>query len=711
MRRIAVAFILLQSAISLTLAQAKPEILSDVNLSVHTHDAQTTFRIGKVIPLELSFTSSVENKYQLDMATYDRSGRLNEESFSVEPQAGWVDPLDLYFRSFGGFMGGGIRGMEVLSAKPVIVYLELNEWVRFDKPGEYRIKVSSSRVMPFDRALGRNTTVVSNELMLTIIDATPDWQQQTLKSALTVLNGSPGGWELPVGRDSQRDAIKALRYLGTADAAREMAHHVQLPDCRLGLAGSPARAAGLEEMKGLLTDPNIAVDGNFLTTMSVLALPDGPGERWKERTELENGFRQQLISVLQLKQNAALATSAKAILESSGTLTTEMRESLTKALIANFDNLTVQQQSEFIQYRLKGLDREILLPLLRKVAQRYKDFSELRESNAWDFNRASASALQQWYAIAPDDARPAVLQEILRPKPRFGADVLGILPDKELPEQVQSLVASLKGNDNLDVAENKASLIERYAGAPMESEILSYLDPHLGKWACAIQDPLLAWLLKVDPEQARPRLETAMTTRENTGCFKYMLVNIGKLQHSTILEEMAIKALNDPDVELVGNAAEYLGNYGTAAAEDALWMRLAAWHDRWAGHESDLNRTPFEMGVGQRMLQALACGQGWMTSEAQLRTLITLAVGEPQIQQANGFFSMWQNRPFNISLFPKGQFEIAQYHPRSLDLAKAKLLQFPKGSEFHFSVTPQDDEADALRQLSTFAVQHGFVVR
>jgi hypothetical protein len=58
------------------------------------------------------FTSNAQNKYQLDMASYDRSGRLNEESFAVKPEAGWEDPLYLYFHAHQAFIGGGLRDLK-----------------------------------------------------------------------------------------------------------------------------------------------------------------------------------------------------------------------------------------------------------------------------------------------------------------------------------------------------------------------------------------------------------------------------------------------------------------------------------------------------------------------------------------------------------------------------------------------------------------------
>jgi hypothetical protein len=109
----------------------------------------------------------------------------------------------------------------------------------------------------------------------------------------------------------------------------------------------------------------------------------------------------------------------------------------------------------------------------------------LNETNIWLFNNASAAALAHWYELDPAGARPAILREIVRPKPRFGAAVLGILPDKELPEVEQTLVDHLLQSQNHDGSANLASLIHRYASQAMEPQVISYLDDQLYKPAVA----------------------------------------------------------------------------------------------------------------------------------------------------------------------------------------------------------------------------------
>src|SRR2546429_9602679 len=87
---------------------------SDVRLQVQIENGKTQFQMGEIIPLKLSFTSSTPKKYQINLATYDRSGRMNYEKFMVEPESGWSDPLKAYFAS-GTFLGGGLTNFKFLS--------------------------------------------------------------------------------------------------------------------------------------------------------------------------------------------------------------------------------------------------------------------------------------------------------------------------------------------------------------------------------------------------------------------------------------------------------------------------------------------------------------------------------------------------------------------------------------------------------------------
>src|SRR5271169_4668426 len=80
------------------------------SLTIHFAGGTSTFHVGEVIPIELSFTASLPDAYDMDTRNYDRSGRLNMEQFNVTPPG--RDPIANYYDN-GVFMGGGLGGSRV----------------------------------------------------------------------------------------------------------------------------------------------------------------------------------------------------------------------------------------------------------------------------------------------------------------------------------------------------------------------------------------------------------------------------------------------------------------------------------------------------------------------------------------------------------------------------------------------------------------------
>lgn len=74
--------------------------------------------------------------------------------------------------------------------------------------------------------------------------------------------------------------------------------------------------------------------------------------------------------------------------------------------------------------------------------------------------------------------------------------------------------------------------------------------------------------------------------------------------------------------QLGASAARALAHAGTAEARGALWRRLDAWHERWAGRPSELHvTTPTvddpvsqELGLERALREALLRGRSWITT-------------------------------------------------------------------------------------------------
>jgi hypothetical protein len=729
-RRLAtLCFLLLQP---LALAQQRFATPSDVRLEIQTQNQQKSFYIGQIIPIELRFSSATPATYQLDMASYDRSGRRSIEEFKVAPSTGWVDPIAAYM----GGIGGGLRGLRMLSAEPTKIELQLNEWIRFDKAGQYRVQIVSHRASNVRTSVpypGLPVEVISNELEITIAEPPSEWQDDTLRQAVEILDNA----RTPIqsGQSKEWEGVKTLRYLGTPAAAREMARRIRGEpwdnEFRLGLLGSSARSAVIDETERLLVEPEFPVTGSFMWIANTLAadLNGVRGDRVR-RAEIEAQYWDRLGDALKTKRGLAQTVSASTLLDhsiaSSRNLSPDTKSELTLIVTANFDALPLRAQWGLLEYQWSALDHTTLLPLLERVARRYRDFPMLRSGDAMDFNRISAAAFKRWYELAPERARAAALEEMARPKPRFGVEELALLGDDPLPSVERLLVEHLEQLEDFEDfdAANIAALIQRYATRSVKSEVARILDRNPGKWPCTIQVPLFAYLLKVEPAAARSRLELAMAARGPgfSACNASLLPEVGKLWNDPLLQEMAVKSLDDPDPQVVASAAAYLQKLGTASAEDALWDRFSRWSAQWRDRADELRYMPgaadlsnvYQSGAGQNMLSALAEGHAWLVDRTKLLRLIELSVGPEQRRRAEEYLRRWEERPWTITFAPEDppRIGIVYYSELSIESAKIKLSQFPAGTRLQWlrQGRRSEQEERALKELSAFASSLGIVI-
>ncbi|MHC4505825.1 MAG: hypothetical protein ACYTFI_21185, partial [Planctomycetota bacterium] len=212
-----------------TYREARARNPKGVTFTVRLKGGKTAYRQGEVIRIELAFSSSVPDKFVLNGATYDRSGRLGIDSYKVDPVEHVVDPLRDYF-ALGLFMGGGLRSTPILTAEPYKITREVNEHIRFEEPGKYRMFVASSRIRTESPAEGgelktRYHGVASNMIEFEIVPADAEWAAAELRRSIEKLDTHGGRGSGAVGPrldDQKADAAaKRIRYLGTKAAVRE----------------------------------------------------------------------------------------------------------------------------------------------------------------------------------------------------------------------------------------------------------------------------------------------------------------------------------------------------------------------------------------------------------------------------------------------------------------------------------------------------------
>jgi hypothetical protein len=313
--RTAINLTMLLGLVFAGLAVAQKPQESEAFLELRTANGSSQYQIGEIIPLQLIFTTSIPGKYKVNKASYDRSGRLSLDRFDVSPSTGWSDPLETYYKSFTAFMMGGLFGEDDLTNKPVIVEDKLNEWVRFDKPGEYTVKVSSTRAHQKVADSISEPEISSNSITLKIVTPDRAWQERMFSAAVQAFDSKQNAKSYMDDRDAKMKAIDTLSFLGTTEAAEKLASLIRGTDLdgnlMIGLIGTPHRAEVVRRMKELLQDPEFPVTGTFLTAIAVLE--EGSDGDAKMRERLEDMHREELKKYVGQKTGEARTTTLKTI--------------------------------------------------------------------------------------------------------------------------------------------------------------------------------------------------------------------------------------------------------------------------------------------------------------------------------------------------------------------------------------------------------------
>ncbi len=633
----------------------------------------------------------------------------------MTPAAGAVDPLEDYFGAgVFGFMGGGASAPpEFLGPESMSASLVLNEHLHFERPGRYRVFVVSRRVRPADRYAV--LPVASNVIDLELVEADPSVQQRQIAAAMAVLRADGDGTALDA-------ACSVLRFQGTAGAVEAILDHYPraVTSCQsaisFGLMGVPAplREHAVREMMLRLRDPHYPVRRRFLRDLAFLTYltqhpdyavstgtpPAAYADRRNAYEEIRDRCVEDLAGAVAAKEGRALAVSAV-------------------TLVANIRSESVEREVEVLRTRLPGvfglLSGEEQRALLENYwrAFRHPDFlpvlREILDQPAGDSGREEPlrdAALRRLHELAPAEGRQRILQEIRSGTSTMDAGTLGVLPDSTLPELDQELMTQVELSATPDLA---SRLLLRYASAAVLPRVLRWLRPRLDNVACPPHDALLAYLLRVSPDEGLDLIRTALSRR--TRCFQSVLKRVADLHGGSELTALAVEALEDADADVVGNAAETLRDYGTAAAKDALWRQLTHWHEEALGRDdqpSESVRWNQQWWVGWRLQTvlalALAEGHGWRLELEELYRVRDLVHDAVKAELKRHIEQVMQEPRISVTRDPLDglEFSVDPYRSRgSLQRVQQKLLQFPAGTVFGWrSYLPPEWEADEAEQFA-----------
>lgn len=702
---------------------------SDLHFVLDTADGQRSFRIGERIPLTLAFSSDTPRKYKLNAATYDRSGRLPTEEFIIA-QADITDPyLDYFGAGVLGWIAGGLRGYPVLEAKPYKIDLDLNDWFRFDRPGQYRFYLKSHRLTR-ERAPGEagervvDFAAVSNVVELTITDD-PAWQTAKLADIRPVLDQAASH---DPDSEKARRALRDLRYLGTPSAIQLVFEYARAsrnaPDT-LTLFAARDRKQMLVHFDRYLADPQVGIrewdvrvralftqlETNPAKPLPVFRWQMGDPSGWdKLRAEAaarEERFKailrqeaMRLIPLVARKDGEARKVSGKAIeavapeaARAANLVPPENYGLSRKQLIAQFAELSAEQQSELLGKKWDLIRGPEMVPVLEAFIERTKP-KPLPDGAGWlrvwgtstDLTETAARRIME---LAPGEAARIVKRDLANGSPRLAGFAVREFPAQSVPEADKALSELLKTK-----FPGPLLLIAKFATVKLAGEMRARYENKA--WACDIEDAFVTYFVRLFPDkdgEGRDMLRKAMADRERRGCYRSLLKNVAAVVWNPAIEAQAIATLDDSDPETAAAAAEVLAAHGDAGVEKLLWRRLEQWSQRWRGRAAELEVHPIteslpnmESRLGSTLSGSIATARSWVLDEPRRKRLLELCIDDQCRER-------WSRErpagaiPLDISnggdIYPAA-FRVEGYTARSMDELKYKLAQYPSGTAFRW---------------------------
>lgn len=560
---------------------------------------ETHFFQGEEIPATLLFSNKSAQPYHTWTGTYDRSGRIEDIAFYAQDETGRqvADPLGWYFRrNFG--LGGGIGNYADLGGWNTT--LPVNEWLRFDHPGTYKLWARSGRVQHgVYRQTGPETRpaieLVTDRITITIDPLTPQDEQGVLDPARKAIaaaaakkDDSSLGAMFSIPDQELDKSLFKLAYLRTPAADQLLLPFIgnnNLGSCAAaGLLGAvdpkaeaPVLLEGVRHGQPLPNDFVIRVYMALKTYGSDMPLGMVIYQDGKPLTSPDDP---QQIARDEILTAARLASAGNDAIAASTVWTTfqlhpqdpAARAELAKHQLA----LSAAQRAELIQRwtgeiyetdndpsmaqqmagnNVGGAD---LLPVVRQMA------------TAPDFN---PYALQVLAHVAPDEARTLIVADIKRdhslylnkakvhfPTP-IGLDALPVQP-------IPGLSATFRHRmqDPSEDADLLLPLVDRYGADDLLPDVKRYYQPLIGDLSCEAEGACLRFWIRHEPQSGLGALQKALHARHFTHCYATLLEDVLKDHWNERAEPMVVKDLGDPDPDFVLSAIKTLKSRGSAQA-------------------------------------------------------------------------------------------------------------------------------------------------
>ena len=706
-------------------------------LSFQAANGQSTFHIGERIPIKLTFVSSNDTDYLIAPLVRGRGDEFDCNRFEVvSPAAGWSDPLEMYFKQDLIRTGHGWSWPPLNRSKPVEAWLDLNEWIRFDQPGDYTIKVTSFCVCKVQGAVSYS---LSKTIKLQIVPATPEWQNEKFKSIQPNLDllDQPAPQAQP-GESSQsqwerrgelfESARADLKYLATPAAIDEMTYRLRdekynfADQCSTGLMGLPPtmRETAIASMNKRIEENDFPITQWFFSTLSFLHVTPGSEKESirKQREAINPVIWSAIFSAVTKKEPAARAKTVQTLLGYGRNISTpEVKQQMASLLKLSFLDLDSRSQTDDLRNEWDRLRSPEFLPILEALARLpVQSDSDL----VYDRQQLKGLALKRWYELDPEGAHREIVAQIGSASPSLAAQSIAFLPEEQFPQFEPIWAQALLDTTSQLRQRALGSLLVRFGTGGVTNQMIAKLGEK-SNYPCDAHIVALAYMVRSDPNLARQKLKQEFPGK----CSGQLLRFISELTTAPVLNDQAVENLDSTEPETVRDALQYLASYGRKEDEAPLWRRYVEWTSAYEGKAvlldrrgNDWYKTFDNSIIGEELGDALIRGQGWFADPDLIARVLKQCVGESMCKQlksdADSAVAPYRLNIPDLTLptlgMPADSIGVAQYETRSLKLFEAKISQFPPGSMFvvgRWYRPSNSDERTLEAEVRTILERHG----
>jgi hypothetical protein len=593
---------------------------ADVHLKIDLDPAQTAFHIGDAIRLKYEWTADAPGNYVAGARYLDFWQRSVLETFITDKPSEARDPLREYWavhKVLAGNISGPREPNLKLDKPPQFDTIELTHYLRFTKPGRYRLYVVTRSAIP--RGVGvteQGGPAIASDNYVTLQILPQDVADDSHEIDEIVARAH----QTPMPRFTPVEAWR-LFEIGTPRARKVAASlytrrnsAVWAEDIAMAtVLAAPTHTEAITLLRARMNDTSMVADEHLITELSLLELMQ---KNPKLTASTLRDADRTAIAAWQTEFAGQVAANWRIVASSLGRRPPEIRASTLHSL----DHMnTYYFGSQMLP--VSEADRE------RIRAQHLAAMPDL------PYNELANDLLNfRWSKTLPSDQVLGMLMQIYSAPPAQSASFIRETALKEIskidPEKAQALFRehvldldsplnwnqlhsmNLTPSAELDgelarILEDRwtdrmtrvAPIIGLYASDSILPRVKKVYEVYGPDWPCSIEAGLLTYFLRVDPKYGSEKLGPALAAYYDKGggdCHQgSLLVDLALLRNAPELQPFVVAALNDPR-PLVATAGARVIAFGDQAKIPLppLLARLHGLHDEWQDFDTQSGTDP-----------------------------------------------------------------------------------------------------------------------